>query len=63
MGDAAEGVYVASFFKDLSTGTTPDAVKFQADMKASGADPGKTLAGTGYAAAFVTAESLLTSRL
>lgn len=58
MGEAAEGVFVASFFKDLSTGTTPDALKFQADMTASGADPSKTLAGTGYAAAFVTAEAL-----
>ena len=58
MGAAAEGLYVATFFADLGAGTTPDAKKFQADMTASGADPLKTLAVTGYAGAFVTAEAL-----
>lgn len=58
MGDAAEGVYVASFFEDLGSGDSPDAVKFQADMRAIGADPSKTLAATGYAGAYVTAVAL-----
>lgn len=58
MGEAAEGLYVATFFEDLGSGTTPDAAKFQADMKAVGADPLKTLAATGYAGAYVTAAAL-----
>ena len=58
MGDAAEGLYVATFFADMGAGTTPDAKKFQVDMTASGADPLKTLAVTGYAGAYVTAEAL-----
>ena len=58
MGAAAEGAHVAAFFPDLANGATPDAKKYQADMKASGADPAKTLAVTGYAAAFVTAQAL-----
>lgn len=58
MGDAAEGLFVATFFADLGAGTTPDAKKFQADMTASGGDPLKTLAVTGYAGAYVTAEAL-----
>jgi|GEM_PF-5939745 len=58
MGDASEGLYVATFFENLGGGSTPDALKFQADMQAIDADPLKTLAGTGYAAAFVTAEAL-----
>lgn len=58
MGDAGEGVYVAAYFPNLGTESTPDAVKFQADMEAVGADPQKALAVTGYAGAFVTAEAL-----
>lgn len=58
MGDASEGLYVASFFENLGTGDSPDAVKFQADMNAAGFDPRKALAATGYAAALVTAEAL-----
>ena len=58
MGDAAEGVYVATFFDNLGGGSAPDAVKYQADMKAIGADPMKTLAATGYAGAYATAEAL-----
>jgi branched-chain amino acid transport system substrate-binding protein len=58
MGDAGEGVYVAAYFPNLGTESTPDAVKFQADMEAVGADPEKALAITGYAGAYVTAEAL-----
>ncbi len=58
MGAASEGVYVATFFEELGSGTSPDAVKYQADMKAIGADPTKTLASVGYAGAFVIAEAL-----
>jgi len=58
MGAASEGVFVAAFFENLGTGTSPDAVKFQADMEAVGADAEKALAATGYAGAFVTAEAL-----
>jgi branched-chain amino acid transport system substrate-binding protein len=58
MGDASEGVFVATFFENLGAGDNPDAKKFQADMEAIGADPLVTLATTGYAGAFVTAEAL-----
>lgn len=58
MGAASEGIFIAAFFEDLANGTTPDAVKFQADMEASGGDASKTLAASGYAAALVTAEAL-----
>ena len=58
MGEASEGVYVATFFENLGGGSTPDAAKFQADMQAIDADPLVTLAATGYAGAFVTAEAL-----
>jgi ABC-type branched-subunit amino acid transport system substrate-binding protein len=58
MGDAAEGVYVATFFDNLGGGSGADALKFQADMKAIGADPMVTLSATGYAGAYATAEAL-----
>jgi len=58
MGDASEGVYIATFFENIGAGSTPDALKFQADMKAISADPLVTLAATGYAGAYVTAEAL-----
>lgn len=58
MGAASEGVYVAAFFDNLGTGSSPDALKFQADMRAAGHDPELTLSITGYAGAFVTAEAL-----
>ena len=58
MGEAGEGVYVAAYFPNLGTESTPDAMKFQADMEAVGSDPQKALAITGYAGAFVTAEAL-----
>ncbi len=58
MGDASEGVFVATFFDDLANSDSPDAVKFREDMAATGGDPTKTLAATGYAGALVTAEAL-----
>lgn len=58
MGAASEGVSVAAFFDNLGTASTPDALKYQADMRAAGYDPEATLAITGYAGAFVIAEAL-----
>lgn len=58
MGEAGEGVFVAQFFDNLSTGDTPDAEKFQADMEAAGHDPSKALAVAGYASAAAVTEAL-----
>ena len=58
MGAASEGVFVAGFFEDLATSDSPDALKYRADLEASGADPAKGLSGIGYAGALATSVAL-----